>query len=103
MAKELKDVLKEIKTVDDNVQAIIEPLLKDTISDYKKVYNKLIFVIVLLILGLMGTILYYTHELSKQTDKYNEFLSQFEFESDEYIYQETDDYSVINSGIDVEI
>jgi hypothetical protein len=99
MDNNVKDLLKEIKTVDDNVSGIIVPMLKDSIGDYKKIIDKLIAIIIVLIIGLVGVIGYTSYLIYSQNAKYNEFLSQFEFESDETIYQDTDNNSIINSGI----
>ena len=93
-------VVKEIKDVDNNVTGVLVPILRDTVADYRKVVNKLLAVIFVLIFGLiiLGIVGYFI--ISVQIEKYNEFLSQFDFETDT-IYQETNDYSDINSGINV--
>ena len=107
---EEKDIIKEIKQIDNNVTDVIIPLLKDTIEDYRKVVFRLILVVILLIASVTGIAVYSQITISQQQDKfntfskdmlnkYNDFLSQFEFENEEYIYQDTDDSSVINSGI----
>ena len=97
---DLSQILKEIQSTNDGVTKTLVPILKDTINDYKKLCNKIIVILVLLILtviGITGTSLYL---LSEQNNKYNEFLSQFEFVEDT-IYQSTNDYSDINSGINI--
>lgn len=108
---EEKDIIKEIKQIDNNVTDVIIPLLKDTIEDYRKVVFRLILVIIVLIISVTGIAVYSQITISQQQDKfntfskemlnkYNDFLSQFDFES-ETVYQETDDYSDINSGINI--
>lgn len=104
MSENLNDVIKQIKGVEDGINSMIVPMLKDTINDYKKTFNKLIIIIILLIFGLLGTICYSQYLIAKQNDKYNEFLSQFEFESSE-TYQTIDggdgSNSTINDGINL--
>lgn len=98
----LEEVLSKIKNLDNGINTMIVPMLKDSISDYKKIINKLIIVIVMLICGLVGVGIYSQILLDKQNEKYSEFLSQFEFESEE-IYQDIDagdgSNSTINDGI----
>ena len=91
--EKIETIIKDIKTLDNNVTNIIVPMLKDTIEDYRKIVFKLIAVIILLIIGIIAISGYSIY-------KYNDFLSQFECES-ETIYQQTDDYSDINSGINI--
>ena len=94
-----EELLKQMRDVDKGINTIIVPILKDTIEDYKKTFNKMVAIIIILIIGLLGVISYSQYLIYKQNDKYNEFLSQFEFESD--VYQHTDDNSTINSGITI--
>lgn len=102
--KNLQSIIKEIKGLDEGINSMIVPMLKDTINDYKKTFNKMVIIIVILIIGLLGVIGYSQYLIAKQNDKYNEFLSQFEFESDE-TYQTIDggdgSNSTINDGIEV--
>lgn len=103
MDKNVENIINEIKGIDNNVTNIIVPMLKDTVQDYRKIVFKLIFVIVFLIIGIVGMGVTSQIIISKQIDKYNDFLSQFEYESDEY-YQEvttSDGDSVVNDGINV--
>ena len=106
------DIIKELKQLDNNVNDVIVPLLKDTIEKKKKIVFKLIFVVILLIFAITGISVYAQITISKQIDKfnksyesmlnkYNEFLSQFEFE-DSTIYQNAtsnEGDTVINDGI----
>lgn len=102
MDKNVEDIIKEIKGIDNNVTNVIVPMLKDTIEDYRKIVFKLIFVIVFLIIGIVGMGVTSQIIISKQIDKYNDFLSQFEYEAETTeVYQSTNDYSDINSGINV--
>lgn len=100
--KNLSNIVEQMKGVDDNINKTIIPLLKDTISDYKKTFAKMIAVIIILIIALIGVVFYSEYMISKEAEKYAEFLKQFEFESEEHIYQETDDNSIINDGISIQ-
>ena len=96
--KELNEVVEKVKQVDDGVSNIIVPLLKDTIKDSNK-HNKNLFILnILLILVTLIIAIVAIIAVMKQNEKYAEFLSQFEFESDT-VYQSTNDYSNINDGI----
>lgn len=98
----LHNILKQLKQVDNGINSMIVPMLKDTIQDSKKTFNKMVLIIIMLILGLLIVIGYSQFLIAKQSDKYNEFLSQFEFESD-MVYQDVDgadgSNSTINDGI----
>ena len=100
--KNLSNIVEQMKGVDDNINKTIIPLLKDTISDYKKTFAKMIAVIIILIIALIGVVFYSEYMISKEAEKYAKFLKQFEFESEEYVYQETDDNSIINDGINIQ-
>lgn len=101
MKEKLDEVYKEVKNVDDGINAILVPILQDTIADGNR-YNKRMFIItvisliVIVVIGVTSLILMYT-----QNQKYQEFLSQFDFETTETIYQDTDDNSIINDGINI--
>lgn len=101
MEKSVNEIVKEIKQIDNNVTNIIVPMLKDTIEDYRKIVFRLIFVIVLLIIGIVGLGVASQIIISNQIDKYNDFLSQSEYEGE--IYQDLDTGeggdAIINSGI----
>ena len=99
--KNLNDIIKEIKNLDTGITSVLIPILKDTNNDYRKIFNKLIIIIVILLIGLISVIGYSQYLISKQADKYNDFLSQFEFESEVYQDLETSDESslIVNSGI----
>ena len=86
----LKELVKQIKGVDDGINSMIIPMLKDTINDYKKTFNKMIIIVILLIASLLGTVCYSQFLIYKQNKEYKEFLSQFEFESEVYQDLNTD-------------
>lgn len=105
MEKKVEEIISEIKSMDNNVSNVIVPLLKDSITDYRKIIYKLIAVIIILIFGIIGTAIAAQIIISEQSNKYNDFLSQFEFEStsDEFIQDvDTGDNgtATINDGID---
>lgn len=98
--KDLEEVVEKVKGVEDGVANLIVPILKDTIKDTNQ-HNKRLFImnvilaVALLIVSIGAMVL-----VAVQNQKYADFLSQFEFESEtNTIYQETDDNSDINDGI----
>lgn len=93
--EKIETIIKDIKTLDNNVTNIIVPMLKDTIEDYRKIVFRLIAIIILLIFGLLIIAGYSIY-------KYNDFLSQFEYNSEVYQDLQTTDNSTlnVNSGID---
>lgn len=98
----LQDIINKMKGVEDGINGMIIPMLKDTINDYKKTFNKLIIIIIILIIGSLSVTGYSLYLVYKQSNEYKEFLSQFEFESEE-VYQDIDagdgSNSTINDGI----
>lgn len=104
--KNINELIEAIKSVESGVNGMIVPLLKDTIEDTNK-HNKRLFglcVISLIVILVLGV--YSQYLIFKQNDKYNEFLSQFEFESEEIYTQDLDTTdggnAIINSGITVQ-
>lgn len=101
----LNEVVDKIKGVENGIGGILVPLLKDTIQDYKKTSNKMFIIIIILIVILAGTIGYSLHLVYKQNVKYQEFLSQFEFGSEEQTYnQDLDTHKggdIVNPNINV--
>ena len=97
----VNQIIQGIKGIDENVTGVIVPILKDTITDYKRVVSKLVTIIIILILmiAILSGLGFFI--ISNQIKKYNEFLSQFDFENDTSVYQDTDDASSINSGITI--
>ena len=98
--KDLDEVVEKVKNVEDGVTNLIVPLLKDTIKDSNQ-HNKRLFIsnisliVVILVVGIAAMLL-----SAYQNNKYIDFLSQFEFETDAII-QKTNDYSNINDGIKI--
>jgi len=95
----LKDILNQVKNVDTGINNMLIPILQDTIT-YGNKHNKRIFILsiieLFIIIIVSVTAMFFIY---KQNIQYQEFLSQFEFETTETIYQDTDDNSTINSGI----
>ena len=104
--KNLQDIVEQMKGLENGINGMIVPMLKDTINDYKKTFNKMVVIVILLIVGLLGVIGYSQYLIYRQNHEYKEFLSQFEFEGVEENYSQDLDASdggdaVINSGINV--
>ena len=98
--KELNEVVEKVKQVDDGVNNIIVPLLKDTIADGNR-HNKRLFILnIFLTISILIITIFSLVLVMIQNQKYADFLSQFEFEGESNtIYQSTNDYSNINDGI----
>lgn len=96
---DLNEVVEKVKNVENGVTNLIVPLLKDTIEDSNR-HNRRLFIsnvvliIALLIISVSSMVL-----LTYQTNKYEEFLQQFD--TTETIYQETSDNSSITRGINI--
>jgi CHASE3 domain sensor protein len=99
----LQDIVDNIKGVENGINTMIVPMLKDTIKDNTRIINKLFIVIVILIIVLAVVVGYSQYLIYKQNNEYKEFLSQFEFESEYTQDIDTDDNSsaIINDGISV--
>lgn len=96
--KDLKEIVEQVKGVDEGINNLIVPLLKDTIADGNR-HNKRLFILnVILVISMLIISIYSQFLVMEQNKKYADFLSQFEFESDT-IYQSTNDNSDINDGI----
>lgn len=78
----LKEVVTKMKNVENGISDIIVPMLKDTIQDYKRTFNKMFIIVILLITLLTGTIGYALFLVYKQNIQYQEFLSNFDFSSE---------------------
>lgn len=98
--KDLSEVVEKVKGVEDGVANLIVPILKDTIQDANE-HNKRLFIMnIILAVALLVVSLGAMFLVAYQNERYAEFLSQFEFESEtSTIYQQTDDNSDINDGI----
>lgn len=101
--RDLNEVVEKVKDVEDGVTNLIVPILKDTIADSNR-HNKRLFIsniiltLAMLFISISALIL-----TVYQNNKYADFLSQFEFESEtSTIYQDADDFSNnVNSGITI--
>lgn len=101
MKERLDKVFNEVKEMDKGVNTMLIPILQDTIADGNR-HNKRMFIVSILALVVVAVVTVTSLFLIyKQNQKYQEFLSQFEFESTETVYQDTDDNSVINDGITI--
>ena len=49
--KKAEQIIEEIKCIDGNITAVLVPLLKDTMADYRKIVFKLILIIYWIILN----------------------------------------------------
>lgn len=99
----LNDVVTQIKNVESGVNNMIVPMLKDTIKDNNKQNTKL-FILFAISLIISAVVTFYSLFLVyKQNIKYQEFLSQFDFESEVFQDLDTKDNStgVINDGIKI--
>lgn len=104
--KNLAELASQIKNVESNVTGMIVPLLKDTIADTNR-HNKRLFILCLIALVvILITNLYSQFLVYKQNKEYAEFLSQFEFVTEDTSYiQDLDSTdggdAIINSGITI--
>lgn len=95
----LVDIAEQVKGVDANINSVIVPILKDTIKDGNKHNSRLFILAVIELIIILITVFTSIFFVYRQNIKYQEFLSQFEFDTE--VYQDTDDNSIINSGINV--
>lgn len=85
----MKDV-KDIKDINEEVNKILVPLLKDNIF-YSNKQNKRLYILnVISLIIILAVALFSGYLIYKQNIKYQEFLSQFEFEKEETVYQDLD-------------
>jgi len=95
--KDLNEVVQKVQQVDDGVNNLIIPLLKDTIADSNR-HNKRLFILnIVLCISMLAAVIFSQILVAYQNSKYAEFLSQFEFETS--VYQEfdtTDNSQIIN-------
>ena len=97
--KDLNEVVDKVKGVEDGVNNLIIPILKDSIRDGNH-HNKRLFVInMMLVLALLIVSIVSMLIITNQNNRYTEFLSQYDFETQTTISQETTDNSSINDGI----
>ena len=97
--KDLEEVVEKVKNVEDNVNTLIIPILKDTIKDGNR-HNKRLFILnLVLAISILIIALFSQTLVMIQNQQYADFLSQFEFTGETNLIQNTDDNSSINSGI----
>ena len=97
--KDLTEVVDKVKGVEDGVNNLIIPILKDSIKDGNN-HNKRLFVInMMLVVAIMIISVTSLVLITKQNDKFIEFMEQYDITSS--VYQETSDSSTINDGIRV--
>ena len=97
--KDVTNIIDEVKNVENGVNNLIIPILKDTIQDYKKTFVKMFIIIIALIVSMLAIVIYGAYLLNNANQKYIDFLSQYDFNTEQTIFQDTDDNSIINSGI----
>lgn len=95
--KDLKEVVQKVQQVDDGVNNLIVPLLKDTIADSNR-HNKRLFILnIILSISILAIAIFSQFLVAYQNTKYAEFLGQFEFESSVYQdFETTDNSQIIN-------
>ena len=97
--KDLNEVVEKVKGVEDGVTNLIVPLLKDTIADSNR-HNKRLFILnVILAFSILMIAIFSQLLVAHQNEKYNEFLSQFEFETEVYQDFDTTDNSIIHNPV----
>lgn len=97
--KDLKEIVEKVKQVDDGVNNLIVPLLKDTISDSDRHNERLsnsnrTLAIVILVISVLAMALFVY-----QNNRYADILSKYDF--GDTVYQSTTDESKITSGINI--
>lgn len=98
--KDLREVVEKVQQVDDGVNNLIIPLLKDTIADSNR-HNKRLFILnLILAISILFVSVFSQVLVAIQNQQYAEFLSQFEFESTVYQdFDTTDESKIINPTI----
>lgn len=94
--RDLKEIVDKVKQVDDGVNNLIVPLLKDTISDSDRHNERLstsnrILSVVVLVISILAMVLF-----TYQNNRYAELISK-----GDTVYQSTSDDSTITSGISI--
>ncbi len=97
--RDLKEIVDQVKKVDDGVNNLIVPLLKDTISDSDRHNERLsnsnrTLAIVILVISVLAMALFVY-----QNNRYADILSKFDY--GDTVYQSTSDESSITSGISI--
>ena len=101
--KDLQEIVNKVNGVENGVNNLIVPLLKDTIADSNRHNHRLFVLAVILSISLLIDFIVSVLIISNQNQKYADFLSQFEFETEVIQELNADDNSVstINDGINI--
>lgn len=86
----LNNVLDEVKNVDKDINNLLIPILQDTIAYTNKHNKRLSLLAILELCALLILVLAFIVFAYKQNIKYHEFLSQFDFQTVENVYQDLD-------------
>lgn len=84
----LQDILNQVKEVDNGINSMIIPILKDTIKDGNRHNNRLFIFAMAELVVLLVTVIISIFLIYRQNIKYQEFLNQFEFGMEEYSYSQ---------------
>lgn len=103
--KDINELITQIKNVENGVNNMVVPLLKDSINDTNMHNHRLFILCVVLIVSMLIIGVFSQILITKQNQKYTDFLNQFEFKGSDTSYiQDLDAVggnAIINSGIDV--
>lgn len=97
----LTEVLNQVNNVNDGINNMIIPILKDTIKDGNKHNTKLFIFAMCELVVILITVIISIFIVYNQNQKYQEFLSQFDF-GEETVYQDLDTHQggdISNSSI----
>ena len=98
--KDLSEVVQKVKSVEDGVANLIIPILKDSVKDGNQHNKRLFVIIMMLILALAIVSVTSIVIIYNQNQKYAEFLSQFEFETElTQDFNTTDNSAIYNPVI----
>ena len=86
----LENILKQVQHVDNGINTMLVPILKDTIKDGNRHNTKLFIFAMCELLVLLITIIFSLILVYNQNQKYQDFLSQFDYESSDTVYQDLD-------------
>ena len=96
---DLESILTRIKETEQGITNSIIPIWSDSIKDNNRSGKRLFVVNMMLILVLAIVCITAMIIITKQNDKYIEFMEQFDIRDS--VYQETNDNSSINDGIKI--
>lgn len=101
---ELKEINKQVETFESALNKALVPILQDTISDGNEHNKKLFILAMFMLIIVLVTSLFSGYLIYKQNIKYQEFLSQFEFETEVYqdAFSDNNSSTTINDGIRVD-